>query len=55
MTDDLIDYILLILQVIGTLGLGITAIYLIIYYGACCVDAVVDWWNKHFNNKGKTK
>ena len=42
MTDDLIDYFLLILQVIGTLGLGITAIYLIIYYGACCVD----WWNK---------
>jgi hypothetical protein len=55
MIDDLIDYILLIFQVFGTLALGITAICLIIYYGACCVDAVVDWWNKHFNNKGKTK
>lgn len=42
MTDDLIDYILLILQVIGTLGLGITAIYLIIY----CGTAVTDWWKK---------
>ena len=49
MTDDLIDYIMFILQVIGTLALGSTAICLIIYYGACCVD----WWKKHFN-KGKT-